>query len=187
MSIVPSVLVFSMVFTLQTFRKNEEIYVLDPKPSWKCHTDYGRLTENPYWQKELPIGILNLKIICDWYSSKEKVILVGSICLFCEFSCAFWIFLVVLFLGKKQCAFFKNGLNWRATVFSSHSPPSHSFSPKQNDHQKIPKRTRKFTQRQPPWISHSQIFVNVISKEVQFVYFCDSSCAFQYNLFLTRI
>ncbi len=29
-----------MVFTLKPFRKNEEIYVLDPKPSWKMHYNH---------------------------------------------------------------------------------------------------------------------------------------------------
>ncbi len=29
-----------MVFTLKPFRKNEEIYVLDPIPSWKMHYNH---------------------------------------------------------------------------------------------------------------------------------------------------
>ncbi len=35
-----------MVFTLKPFRKNEEIYVLDSKPSWKMH--YNHINVNSY-------------------------------------------------------------------------------------------------------------------------------------------
>ncbi len=47
-------LVFWMVFTLKPFRKNEEIYILDPKPSWKCITVVRWSFGDSKWLLEQP-------------------------------------------------------------------------------------------------------------------------------------